>query len=69
MSVNLHCGKHRHGLLLLGPPLPDQRYDRQDAETLQHVADQVARAVCIAWPRYRPDGTPEARAERSGSAS
>lgn len=51
LSVGLNCGHHRHGLLLLGPPLPNQSYDRLEAEALQRVADEVARAVCLAEGR------------------
>ena len=35
LSVNLDCDAHHHGVLLLGPPLPDQSYSRQEAEALQ----------------------------------
>lgn len=48
LIVNLGCGQHRHGVLLLGPPQAGQTYDRQEAEVLQQVADKVAKAVCIA---------------------
>jgi len=48
MSVTLDCGSHHHGVLLLGPPLPGQSYDRQEAEALQQIADQVAQAICLA---------------------
>ena len=53
MSVNLDCDAHHHGVLLLGPPLPEQSYNRQEAEALQQVANEVAQAVCIAMPRYK----------------
>ena len=47
LGVNLECGQHRHGVLLLGPPQADQTYDRQEVEVLQQVANKVAKAVCI----------------------
>jgi hypothetical protein len=53
LSVNLDCEAHHHGVLLLGPPLPDQSYNRQEAESLQHVANEVAHAICIAMPHYK----------------
>ena len=48
MSINLDCASHHHGVLLLGPPLPGQSYDRTEAEALQQIADQVAQAICLA---------------------
>jgi hypothetical protein len=53
LSVNLDCDSHHHGILLLGPPLPEQSYDQQEADALQQVANEVAKAVCIAMPRYK----------------
>jgi hypothetical protein len=53
LSVNINCDAHHHGVLLLGPPLPEQSYNRQEAEALQQVANEVAQAVCIAMPRYK----------------
>ena len=47
LSVPLNCGRHRHGLLQLGPHQPHQPYDRREVDALQEVADQVARAVCL----------------------
>jgi hypothetical protein len=54
LGVNLECGRHRHGVLLLGPPQAEQTYDRQEAEILQQVANQVAKAVCIAQHNHDP---------------
>jgi hypothetical protein len=54
LSVTLECGKHRHGVLLLGPPQAGQAYDRQEAEVLQQVANTVAQAVCVARHSHPP---------------
>ena len=48
LSVTLECGKHRHGVLLLGPPQTGQSYERAEVEILQQVANTVAKAVCVA---------------------
>lgn len=53
LSVNIECGEHRHGVLLLGPPQEGQTYERQEAEVLQQVAHTVARAICVAQSRVR----------------
>lgn len=53
MSVNLNCDRHCHGVLLLGPPQPGHRYDRQEVDALQQVANQIGEAVCIAMPRCK----------------
>jgi hypothetical protein len=53
LSVSLDCDSHHHGVLLLGPPLPHQAYDQQEADALQQLANEVAQAVCIAMPRYK----------------
>jgi hypothetical protein len=47
LSVPLNCGRHRHGLLQLGPHHPHQSYDRSEVDALQVVANQVARALCV----------------------
>ena len=53
LSVNLDCDAHHHGVLLLGPPLPDQSYNRQEAEALAAGSKRSgARRLHRAWSRY-----------------
>jgi hypothetical protein len=73
LSVPLEVDGTRYGLLQLGPHRDKRAYSDVEGECMQKAADQVARAIQLAWPRYL-DGQrqgadiPEASTSASASA-
>jgi hypothetical protein len=52
LSVPIDYGGQRYGILQLGPHVEDRPYSDEEGQAVQQVANQVASAISLAWPRY-----------------